>query len=194
MHKHHITAQSLLDDAFELAAKVIESGYRPDCIIALWRGGTPVGIAVQELFEYCGLAVDHIAIRTSLYSGVDKRERRVKVHNLEYIFNNFTTDNKLLIVDDVFDTGLTIKAVLAEIRNNFGAGQRGEIRVAMPWFKPLRNKTDIQPDYYLHETDDWLVFPHEICDLNEEELAAKGGRVAEVVARVGAQIPNKPSL
>ncbi len=113
MHKHHITAQSLLDDAFELAAKVIESGYRPDCIIALWRGGTPVGIAVQELFEYCGLAVDHIAIRTSLYSGVDKRERRVKVHNLEYIFNNFTTDNKLLIVDDVFDTGLTIKAVLA---------------------------------------------------------------------------------
>lgn len=194
MEKHFISAQSLLDDAYELAAKVIESGFRPDCIIALWRGGTPVGIAVQELFEYCGLAVDHIAIRTSFYSGVDQRERRVKVHNLDYIFKNFTTDNKLLIVDDVFDTGLTIKAVLAEIRNNFGAGQHGDIRVAMPWFKPQRNKTDIKPDYYLHGTDDWLVFPHEICDLSAEEIHAKGGRIAEIVARMDAIIPKKPSL
>lgn len=194
MDKHFISAQSLLDDAFELAATVIESGFRPDCIIALWRGGTPVGIAVQELFEHCGLAVDHIAIRTSLYSGIDQRERRVKVHNLDYIFNNFTTENKLLIVDDVFDTGLTLKAVLAEIRNNLGAGQRGDIRLAVPWFKPARNQTDIKPDYYLHETDEWLVFPHEICDLSDEEVRAKGGRVAGIVARMDALAPKKPSL
>ena len=194
MQKHFISAQSLLDDAFELAAKVIESGFRPDCIIALWRGGTPVGIAVQELFEYCGLAVDHIAIRTSLYSGVDQRERRVKVHNLDYIFKNFSTDNKLLIVDDVFDTGLTLKAVLAEIRNNLGTGQQGDIRTAVPWFKPERNQTTIRPDYYLHETDDWLVFPHEICDLGANEIDAKGGRVAQIVERMDALIPKKPSL
>ncbi len=194
MEKHFISAQSLLDDAFELAAKVIESGFRPDCIIALWRGGTPVGIAVQELFEYCGLAVDHIAIRTSLYSGLDQRERRVKVHNLDYVFKNFTTENKLLIVDDVFDTGLTIKAVLAEIRNNLGAGQQGDIRVAMPWFKPARNRTELKPDYYLHETDDWLVFPHEICDLSADEVRAKGGRAAEIAERMDSLIPPQTSL
>ena len=194
MNKRFINAQSLLDDAYELAARIIESDFRPDCIIALWRGGTPVGVAVQELFEYCGIAVDHIAIRTSLYSGLDQRERRVKVHNLDYVFNNFTTENKLLIVDDVFDTGLTIKAVLAEIRNNLGVGQHGDIRVAMPWFKPARNKTDLTPDYYLHETDDWLVFPHEICDLGANEIDAKGGRVAQIVERMDALIPKKPSL
>ena len=194
MQKHFISAQALLDDAFELAAKVIESGFRPDCIIALWRGGTPVGIAVQELFEYCGLAVDHIAIRTSLYSGVDQRERRVKVHNLDYIFKNFTTDNKLLIVDDVFDTGLTLQAVLAEIRNNLRTGQRSDIRTAVPWFKPARNQTALKPDYYLHETDDWLVFPHEICDLGSDEIRAKGGRVSQVVARMDELISRKPSL
>ncbi|MFT5575562.1 MAG: hypoxanthine phosphoribosyltransferase [Bermanella sp.] len=194
MQKHFISAQALLDDAFELAAMVIESGFRPDCIIALWRGGTPVGIAVQELFECCGLAVDHIAIRTSLYSGVGQRERRVKVHNLDYIFNNFSTNNKLLIVDDVFDTGLTLKAVLAEIRNNLGVGQQGDIRLAVPWFKPARNQAAIKPDYYLRETDDWLVFPHEICDLSREEMGAKGGRVAEIVDRMGALTAKKPSL
>ena len=92
MHKHFINAQELLDDAYELAARIIESDFRPDCIIALWRGGTPVGVAVQELFEYCGIAVDHIAIRTSLYNGVDQRERRVKVHNLDYVCLLYTSD------------------------------------------------------------------------------------------------------
>ncbi len=194
MHKHFISPQDLLDDAYELAARVIESGFHPDCIIALWRGGTPVGVAVQELFEYCGIAVDHIAIRTSLYSGVDQRQRQVKVHNLDYIFNNFSTDNKLLIVDDVFDTGLTIKAVLAEIRNNLGTGQHGDIRVAMPWFKPGRNQTDLTPDYYLHETDDWLVFPHELCDLSDDEIDRKGGRVGTVVKRLRQEFPSKPTF
>ncbi len=194
MNKRFISAQSLLDDAYELAAQVIESDFRPDCIVALWRGGTPVGVAVQELFEYCGIAVDHIAIRTSLYSGLDQRERRVKVHNLDYVFNNFTTENKLLIVDDVFDTGLTIKAVLAEIRNNLGVGQHGDIRVAMPWFKPARNKTDLTPDYYLHETDDWLVFPHELCDLSDEDIARKGGKVTDIVRRLRQETPAKPTF
>ena len=194
MNKRFINAQSLLDDAYELAARIIESDFRPDCIIALWRGGTPVGVAVQELFEYCGIAVDHIAIRTSLYSGLDQRERRVKVHNLDYVFNNFTTENKLLIVDDVFDTGLTIKAVLAEIRNNLGVGQHGDIRVAMPWFKPARNKTDLTPDYYLHETDDWLVFPHELCDLSDEDIANKGGKVTDIVLRLRQKTPVKPTF
>ena len=189
MNKRFINAQSLLDDAYELSARIIESDFRPDCIIALWRGGTPVGVAVQELFEYCGIAVDHIAIRTSLYSGLDQRERRVKVHNLDYVFNNFTTENKLLIVDDVFDTGLTIKAVLAEILNNLG-----DIRVAMPWFKPARNKTDLRPDYYLHETDDWLVFPHELCDLSDEDIANKGGKVTDIVQRLRQKTPVKPTF
>ena len=116
------------------------------------------------------------------------------MHNLDYVFNNFTTENKLLIVDDVFDTGLTIKAVLAEIRNNLGVGQHGDIRVAMPWFKPARNKTDLEPDHHLYDTDDWLVFPHELCDLSDEEIANKGGKVADIVQRLRQKTPVKPTF
>ena len=45
-----------------------------------------------------------------------------------------------------------------------------DIRVAVPWYKPGRNQTDIEPDYYLHETDEWLVFPHELDALTPEEM------------------------
>lgn len=170
MHKTYISANELLDDAYRLAAKVIDSGFRPSFVLALWRGGTPVGVAVQELFEYCNIPVDHIAIRTSLYSGLDQRERKVRVHNLHYLLENCGRDDALLIVDDVYDTGLTIKAVLETIAGQAGDSAPKDIRVAVPWFKPGRNQTDRAPDYYLHETDDWLVFPHELCGLSDEEL------------------------
>jgi len=63
--KQYIEAQDLLDDSFRLGLKVLDSGFLPDFIVGIWRGGTPVGIAVQELFEHNGIGSDHIAIRTS---------------------------------------------------------------------------------------------------------------------------------
>ena len=65
----YIGAQELLEDAFELGARVFESGFRPSFIVAIWRGGAPIGIAVQELLDYLGVETDHIAIRTSSYTG-----------------------------------------------------------------------------------------------------------------------------
>jgi len=47
--KQYISAQQLLDDSFNLAIKVLKSDYRPNFIAGVWRGGAPVGIAVQEL-------------------------------------------------------------------------------------------------------------------------------------------------
>ncbi|MGA1384709.1 MAG: phosphoribosyltransferase, partial [Steroidobacteraceae bacterium] len=66
--KVFISADSLLADSFELAAKVLASGYRPSFLVALWRGGAPIGIAVQEWLEYRGLRTDHITVRTSSYT------------------------------------------------------------------------------------------------------------------------------
>ena len=71
--KQYIKAQDLLDDSFRLGLKVLDSGFLPDFIVGIWRGGTPVGIAVQELFEHNGIASDHIAIRTSSYEGIEQR-------------------------------------------------------------------------------------------------------------------------
>jgi hypothetical protein len=42
--------------------------------------------------------------------------------------------------------------------------------VAVPWFKPSRNETDMLPDFYLKETAEWLVFPHELDALTPEEM------------------------
>ncbi|MDJ0699346.1 MAG: hypothetical protein QNJ07_05775 [Woeseiaceae bacterium] len=84
MDKTVLSAQDLLEDSFELGVQILESGFNPTMIIAIWRGGTPVGMAVQEILAYCGIDSDHIAIRTSSYVDVDERGA-VAVHGLNYI-------------------------------------------------------------------------------------------------------------
>jgi hypoxanthine phosphoribosyltransferase len=169
MDKTVISAKDLLEDSFELGVKILESGFEPTMIIAIWRGGTPVGMAVQEVLAYCGIESDHIAIRTSSYRGVDDRGE-VAVHGLNYMIKKIRHDDRVLIVDDVFDTGNTIRAVIDEIRRRARGNAPEEIRVAVPWYKPARNETDLEPDFYLRETAEWLVFPHELDALTPEEM------------------------
>ena len=181
MNKTVLSAQDLLEDSFRLGLKVLEDGFRPTMIIAIWRGGTPVGMAVQEIFAYCGIESDHIAIRTSSYHGVDQRGS-VAVHGLNYIIKKIRHDDRVLIVDDVFDTGNTIVAVIDEIQRRARGNTPTDIRVAVPWFKPSRNETDRVPEYFLHETEEWLVFPHELDALTPLELAESRPAIASVVA------------
>ena len=183
MKKIALSAQDLLEDSFRLGLEVLEDGFRPTMIIAIWRGGTPVGMAVQEIFAYCGVRSDHIAIRTSSYHAVD-RQGSVVVHGLNYIIKKICHDDRVLIVDDVFDTGNTIVAVIEELRRRARDNTPEDIRVAVPWFKPTRNQTDRVPDYYLRETDEWLVFPHELDGLTAAELRAARPGVADVVESV----------
>ncbi len=186
MNKIVLSAQDLLEDSFRLGLKVLEDGFRPTMIIAIWRGGTPVGMAVQEIFAYCGVESDHIAIRTSSYHGVDQRGS-VAVHGLNYIIKKICHDDRVLIVDDVFDTGNTIVAVIDEIGRRARGNTPEDIRVAVPWFKPARNETDRVPEYFLHETEEWLVFPHELDALTPEELAESRPAISAVVADLRAE-------
>ena len=183
MDKTVLSAQDLLEDSIELGIKVLESGFKPTMIIAIWRGGTPVGMAVQEVLSYCGVAADHIAIRTSSYTGVDQRGH-VAVHGMNYIIKKICHDDRVLIIDDVFDTGNTIKAVIEELHHRARGNTPEDIRVAVPWFKPSRNETDLTPDYFLRETEEWLVFPHELDALTPEELAARRPEIAAIVHSV----------
>jgi len=180
MNKVVLTAQTLLEDSFRLGMDIIESGFEPTLLIAIWRGGTPVGMAVQEIMDYCGVDSDHIAIRTSSYTGVDQRGR-VAVHGLNYIVKKICYDDRVLIVDDVFDTGNTIVAVIDELKARARDNTPEDIRVAVPWFKPSRNQTDVIPDYYEHETAEWLVFPHELDALSPEELRAERPGIASII-------------
>ena len=182
--KHYISAQDLLEDSFELAAQVIKSGFRPDFIVGVWRGGAPVGIAVQEMLEYCGISTDHISLRTSLYKGIGKTKDKVRVHGLGYLVRNLNAEDGLLIVDDVYDSGRSIKAIIEQLTARTRRNTPHQIKVATPWFKPGNNSTDRDPDYYLHETDKWLVFPHEVQGLEVGELAGEKSRILEIIRSV----------
>ncbi len=170
--KIYITANELLLDSYQLGINILNSGFVPDYIVAVWRGGTPVGIAVQEILHYLGVKTDHIAIRTSSYYGIGKQHRSIKVHGLEYIVKNINYNDKLLLVDDVFDSGRSIQAVLKSLKQKARRNTPEDIRIAVPWFKPNMNLTDVKPNYYLHTTDQWLVFPHELDGLEEHEIYA----------------------
>ncbi|MFT6896631.1 MAG: hypoxanthine phosphoribosyltransferase, partial [Paraglaciecola sp.] len=116
MEKTFITAQQLLEDSFRLASKVYLDGFRPQFIIGIWRGGAPIGIAVQEYFDFKKVETDHIAVRTSSYYGIDKQSKTIKVHGLHYLIENANAEDDLLIVDDVFDTGRSVDALIKQIK------------------------------------------------------------------------------
>lgn len=169
--KLYLSAQSLLEDSFRLGAQIIKSNFRPSVIIAIWRGGTPVGIAVQEILNYFDISTDHIAIRTSSYgSGIDDHRISIRIHGLNYLIKRISEHDRLLIVDDVFDTGHTIEAVIDDLRRKARLNTPKDIRVAVPYYKPGRNQTGRVPDYYLHETERWIKFPHSLEGLSEAEI------------------------
>jgi hypoxanthine phosphoribosyltransferase len=182
--KHYITAEALLEDSYHLGAKIIESDFHPDFIVGIWRGGAPVGIAVQEMLEYFNITTDHISVRTSLYTGIAKTERVVKVHGLDYLVENLCAENALLIVDDVYDSGRSVKACIEQLTRRTRRNTPEQIKIAAPWYKPNNNKTDRVPDYYVHTTDQWLVFPHEVQGLTEEEMKYGKGRLFDIIKSV----------
>lgn len=182
VQKTYIPAQRLLEESFQLGANIIDSGFKPSIIIALWRGGTPIGTAVQELLEYHGISTDHIAIRTSSYAAtIDGRSNEIRIHGMSYLIKHVRHTDKLLIVDDVFDTGHTIKAVIEHLQHHARRNTPEEIRVAVPYYKPSRNQTDIVPDYYLHETEEWLKYPHSLEGLSKEEIAEHRPELYEII-------------
>jgi uncharacterized protein len=179
--KIYLAAQQLLEDSFRLGARILASGFRPTILVAIWRGGTPIGIAVQELLAYAGIETDHSAIRTSSYSGIDIRSDEVRIYGMDYLIETASYEDSLLIVDDVFDTGRTVDAVINHLREKARRNTPHDIRVAVPYYKPARNLTGRIPDYYLHETDDWLVYPHSLEGLSVDEISANRPALYEII-------------
>ena len=167
--KIYISANQLLADSFRLGIAVLDSGFRPSHLVGIWRGGAPVGIAVQELLDYHGHHCDHIAIRTSSYEGIDK-QAEVRVYALGYLVDTLNPDDSLLIIDDVFDSGRSIRAFISELKSRCRHNMPRDIRIATVYYKPGRNQTDLVPDFYIHATEQWLIFPHEIDGLTIDEI------------------------
>ena len=190
LDKQFITEEELLLDAYRLGVTVFNSGFRPSFIVGLWRGGSSVGIAVQECLQHLGVATDHISLRTS-YRGmqryqrmVDEASSEIRVHGTQYLLETMNAEDGLLIVDDVYSTGLNVKAVIDRLARRTRMNMPRDVRIAAPWYKPERNRTGRVPDYYLHETDRWLVLPYELNGLSVEEIRAGKPFLAPLISRL----------
>ncbi len=180
--KIYLSSEDLHNDACKLAQMILNSGFKPSIIIALWRGGTPIGIAVQEFLEHYGeFETDHIAIRTSSYSGIEDQSRKVRIHGLSYLVKNINRSDSLLIVDDVYDTGRTIDSLIDEINKKCRYNTPADIRVAVPWYKPAKNETNREPDFYLHTTTKWLKFPFSLEGLTADEIKQNRPEIYEII-------------
>lgn len=192
MNKRFIAADDLLRDSFQLAANIYEAGFRPDFLVGLWRGGSGVGIAVQEGLDYFGVKTDHIAIRTS-YTGAPRYSQMVstadsiRVHGMQYLLENLSAHHSMLIVDDVYSTGSSVNAVIGQLANKTRRNLPGDIRIATVWYRPT-DKTLRTPDYYVHKTSDWLVLPYELSGLSIDELRENRPEMARLFDRLAPYV------
>ena len=167
-NKIYVSATDYLRDGWRLARMILDSGWLPEDLIALWRGGAPVGVTVHEFLYYHGLRPRHRVLKCHSYTGIQEHSQRVAFENSDEIFQSVVKGSRVLIVDDVLDTGKTARAVLDRL-----APLGADVRLATVYWKPNQNQTDIKPDFYVRQTDDWIVFPHEMDGLTPDEVKLK---------------------
>jgi len=175
-NRRFLDENQLIEDAFRLGVQIFESGFRPNFIVGLWRGGSTIGIYVQECLQTLGVKTDHIALRTS-YRGMEHYdamvaapEAEIRVHGTHYLLDNLNQDDRLLIVDDAFGTGHSVQAVLGKLNAQLKRNMPLDTRIATLYKRAGAAKTALQPDFCLHTTEDWLVFPYEMNGLTRGEI------------------------
>lgn len=174
-----IEPNGYLVDCFRLAQKIWRDGYRPDFLVGLWRGGAPPGIVIQEFFGWKGHDLYHTAIRTQSLEGV-LYGNGFDIKGLKHVIDIVTADQRLLLVDDLFDTGRTMYEVVQYLRRK-ARRNTPEVRVAVVYFRPHRRRFLVGPDYYLHEIDAQPVFPHRLTAMSEAEIAAADPEMHEIL-------------
>lgn len=131
-----------------LADRVNESGYRPEMIVGIARGGWVVARILSDLLNVRDLA----SIKIEFYRGVDEK---VKVPKITQPISASPKGKLVLVADDVADTG---ESLLLAQRHIIDQGAR-IMKVATIHYKPW---SKYKPDYYFQETDDWIMYPWEI--------------------------------
>lgn len=182
-----LNAETILLDSFRLGKKLYETGFVPTHAISLWRGGTPVGLGLGEYFRLKGHYINHTTIATASYSGINSRDE-VIIKGLEHLIKVVAREDRLLIIDDIYDSGRTIEAVIKAIRQEARANCPAEIVVASIHHKMLERNfehrvvslKDVAPGT-------WISYPHEISDLvmesdpDQEILQKKSRSIYEIL-------------
>ena len=176
MKKKFLDEETLIIDSFKLGVQIFESGFKPTFIVGLWRGGSAVGIYVQECLQTLGIETNHLSLRTSYrgqpyyHESVASPDAELRVHGTQYLLENLNANDSLLIVDDVFSTGKNIDAIINRLHYRLKRNMPKEVKIATLWQRPSYKAVDIEPDFTLHQTEDWLVFPYEMSGLSLDEI------------------------
>lgn len=151
--------------SFDLCKKIRKSGYAPDCIVTLLRGGLVPARIISDCLNVSALYV----IGISFYEDVEERAKKPTITQpLEIDLKN----KKVLIVDDVADTGKSIIFAVEVLKNR----NPEEIKIATLHKKPW---SEIEPDFYIVETDAWVVYPWEF----QETLTSLDKKIKEDLPR-----------
>jgi uncharacterized protein len=156
MNKQHLTWTQIEDLAIRLADQ-LSTSY--DVMLVITRGGMVPACIISERLNLRNILVAAVMFYTAQERTLDKP-----------IFLQFPGDpllnkRRVLIVDDVWDSGRTIMAVRERVRQ---AG--GYPETAVLHYKPRRTAySDSRPDFYVDETDAWIVYP---WDVGEASLPA----------------------
>ena len=130
-----------------LAERIRREGFQPDVIVGVSRGGWPPARVMSDLLENPELA----NVRVEFYTGVaETKSKPVITQPLSVPVKG----RRVLIMDDVADTGKSLLLVRDHVKENGAA----EIKLATIYYKPW---SVITPDYYIKETRAWIVFPWE---------------------------------
>jgi len=176
--KRYLSANEYLRDIWRLAAAVRTGGWKPDYLVGLWRGGAPVAISLHEFLKVAGWNLQHVPLKCASYAGIGESTGRVEFTHGDIVFGMFRRGDKVLFVDDVFDSGTTAAAVREKV-DAIGA----EMRLACVYWKPEKNVTRLRPDYFVRDVGgEWIVFPHEIEGLAPDEIVEKDADLARLLA------------
>ena len=148
--------QRLVDLSLDLSLMIKDSGYRPNSVVAILRGGYIVGKLVSDF-----LGVDELVVLglTSYGTRVGQGDEPVVTYPIIHDLRG----KSALVVDDVADTGRTL-AMARDILRFYGAR---EVRTATLYVKPW---SSIKPDYYLDVVDRWILFPWEVGEVVRDQL------------------------
>lgn len=174
MKKQFITAEQLQQDCWQFASHLGPKGPF-DAILGITRGGAQIAIYIQEvlnLYEQKTIPFAMIHARSYVEPG---KAGDVWVDLPRFLMEKIKQTQSVLIVDDIFDRGKTLEAVLKQIRHTY-PGLEKHCKVAALYYKPENRQVTIKPDYYFQKfnTKNWLVLPHELSHLNKDELKEKG--------------------
>lgn len=150
----------------QLALQVYESGYRFDSILCLARGGLRVGDVISRIYD---MPLGILAA-SSYREAAGTRQGRLDI--AEFItMTGGGLHGKLLLVDDLVDSGVTLTRVIEHLKQRFAA--LTEVRTAVLWYKAV---STFKPDYYVQylPTSPWIHQPFEEYDsLRPHQLAAR---------------------